>query len=704
MATLPTIVHASVDTDQALESVSNAQQTAPDTGTIKPLDLSDEGWTLFSGEHSHNITSFEITINEKLTGWLGCGKEFSDNEWLGSASYYLRYDDGVKKADINYAFRNNSMYTSRFYALIYDGTSFTYHDIGRAAIESIWLKEVLPGYTALLLKGNYRANGLELDVSVVLTPNFKGTVEHDWQITNLSATDVNIGAVFMIDTELNKDDTVPVYSAGTNRGMYIDKVDGFVRLFFPYVPESAGGPFDYSAGNWASDSDFIKKITNVFGANLDIVMNRDIPREFGDVLISDVDSAVFFRYLPGFLAVGSTRGFIYHVSLGEPEDIKMDPPLFAVSFNSAGGTSVVSQTVEYGSLAKEPEPPTRTGYSFVGWLYNGKPYDFATPVTFDIILTAAWSINKHTVSFDSAGGTDVASQTVEYGSSAVEPASPTRTGSGFVGWLLDGEPYDFATPVTGDIILTAAWGINKHTVSFDSAGGTDVASQTIEYGSLAKEPAPPTRTGYGFIGWLLDGQPYDFATPVTLDFTLTAAWSINKHTVSFDSTGGSSVASQTVEYGSLAVEPAPPTRPGYGFVGWLLNGEPYDFATPVTGDITLTADWSINKHTVSFDSAGGTDVASQTVEYGFPVKEPEPPTCPGYSFVGWLLDGQPYDFATSVTTDIILTAAWEPAASPTTLPETGDSIISAVLSLVSLLLSAAMFIGHSRRYTRLAQN
>ncbi len=63
------------------------------------------------------------------------------------------------------------------------------------------------------------------------------------------------------------------------------------------------------------------------------------------------------------------------------------------------------------------------------------------------------------------------------------------------------------------------------------------------------------------------------------------------HRVTFDSAGGSAVGAQTVEDGGTAIEPKAPTREGYDFKGWTLDGEPYDFAAPVTGDLTLTASW-----------------------------------------------------------------------------------------------------------------
>jgi uncharacterized repeat protein (TIGR02543 family) len=66
----------------------------------------------------------------------------------------------------------------------------------------------------------------------------------------------------------------------------------------------------------------------------------------------------------------------------------------------------------------------------------------------------------------------------------------------------------------------------KHVVSFDSAGGTEVASQEIACGERATKPADPVREGFTFDGWFTeDGEEYDFATPVDGDLTLYAKWS-----------------------------------------------------------------------------------------------------------------------------------------------------------------------------------
>ncbi|PJM74402.1 InlB B-repeat-containing protein [Bifidobacterium simiarum] len=66
------------------------------------------------------------------------------------------------------------------------------------------------------------------------------------------------------------------------------------------------------------------------------------------------------------------------------------------------------------------------------------------------------------------------------------------------------------------------------------------------------------------------------------------------YTVSFDSAGGSTVASQTVRKNAKATQPANPTRSGYSFAGWYSGSAKWDFSKPVTGNLTLTAKWTRN--------------------------------------------------------------------------------------------------------------
>lgn len=140
----------------------------------------------------------------------------------------------------------------------------------------------------------------------------------------------------------------------------------------------------------------------------------------------------------------------------------------------------------------------------------------------------AWNNAMFTVSFDTGGGSDVKAQTVRRGGTVSKPTDPTRAGYLFGGWYQGDAKYDFSTPVSADLTLSAHWraypSAKVFTVSFDTAGGSKVASQKVKDGAKASRPADPTRSGYSFDGWYKGGSKYDFSTPVTADVTLTARW------------------------------------------------------------------------------------------------------------------------------------------------------------------------------------
>ena len=200
----------------------------------------------------------------------------------------------------------------------------------------------------------------------------------------------------------------------------------------------------------------------------------------------------------------------------------------------------------------------RTGYTFLGWEVKVIPSDDVanyadadaektlveagkyTITEGGAIFTAQWKINTYNVTFDSNGGSAVESQQVDYRAKVTKPAEPTREGYHFMGWFNGDKEWNFDedTMGAGDMTLTAKWEINEYTVSFDSKGGTKVDSQIVKHGDTADKPSNPRRNGYVFKGWYLDGQKFDFSTPITGDTTLTARWATK-------TSGGSNSSSDT---------------------------------------------------------------------------------------------------------------------------------------------------------------
>ena len=217
--------------------------------------------------------------------------------------------------------------------------------------------------------------------------------------------------------------------------------------------------------------------------------------------------------------------------------------------------------------------------------------------------------------------------------------------------------------------MALTWTLAQHTVTFDSNGGSPVPAQAVTAGDKATEPEDPTRDGYDFAGWYLGEVKYNFDTPVTEDITLVARWTerLAQYTVTFDSAGGSSVPTQTVTAGDKATEPKDPTRRGYDFDGWYLEGKKYDFDTPVTADITLVARWSRQgggsetiHYILSYDSNGGTRYKDETYRKNTVVKLDKVPVREGYTFTGWYADKaltRPID-EIKMTSDKTVYAGW----------------------------------------------
>lgn len=161
---------------------------------------------------------------------------------------------------------------------------------------------------------------------------------------------------------------------------------------------------------------------------------------------------------------------------------------------------------------------------------------------------------------------------------------------------------------------------------------------------------------------------------------------ITYYTVRFDSNGGDYVPQQNVQSGSTAVEPRSPTRDDYVFDAWYNGVGVFDFSTPITANLTLTAHWTYigddmppnddngytTYYTVSFDTNGGTFVAPQSVASGTTAVEPDAPTRDGYTFNGWYNGNTPFDFSTLITADLTLTAHWLSTTNPDDTPPSED--------------------------------
>jgi len=324
-------------------------------------------------------------------------------------------------------------------------------------------------------------------------------------------------------------------------------------------------------------------------------------------------------------------------------------PSYTVSFVDTDGiTELHHQDVMKDKLATKPTPdPTKTGYNFDVWLLNGSGYDFNTPVTASIKLTAKWNAKKYTVKFDPNGGNPKPPDTtVDYNSKINPPATPpTRTGYYFDDWYFNNTPFDFNnTTITGPITLTAKWNAETYTVTFKS-DGSFVEDKTVNYSSTVSPPTPaPTKADYNLDGWLLNGSKYNFSTPVTGNITLNANWKPQPYVITYIDEYTCANCPRNYTINDLPITVSEPTRIGYNFINWFEDPNYLVVATnPIVspGNKTFYAKWGAPiTYNITYDTRGGTII---------PVSPPPPNTynvtqsitlptladrC-GYRFDGW---------------------------------------------------------------------
>ena len=286
-------------------------------------------------------------------------------------------------------------------------------------------------------------------------------------------------------------------------------------------------------------------------------------------------------------------------------DYFYEPVKVTINFETNGGNTLNPAKFNEEIEFILPEDPVKEGYIFSGWYMDP---DYNNAFSIDNIMSvyplnyvtiyAKWTIEEYAIIYNLDGGengNNPSTYNVESNTILLEVA--TKEGYTFIGWFNNhqytGEQItEIISGSLGEVNLHAKWTINNYTITFDSDGGSDVSAITQDYLTNVTAPENPSKEGYTFNGWDID-------IPVTMpaeDITLTATWTINSYTITFDSDGGTDISAITQDYQTAITAPENPSKEGYTFNGW-------DIDIPVTmpaEDITLTAKWEINEYTITY--------------------------------------------------------------------------------------------------------
>ena len=344
------------------------------------------------------------------------------------------------------------------------------------------------------------------------------------------------------------------------------------------------------------------------------------------------------------------------------ENWKLTEYNIAMDLNGGSGQEKVVYTMTDEDF--ELPTPTRNGYEFVGWTGEG----ITTPQTSVIIpkgstgnkaYTANWKVIEYTITLDTNGGPVVSPIKYTVEDSFTLPY-PLRPGYEFVGWTLDGSGMLPATPLiiyhgtTGDLRYKAEWRLAEYTITMDLDGGSGQEKVVYTITDEEFELPTPTRNGYEFVGWTGEG----ITTPQTSvkipkgstgNKAYTANWKVIRYTITLVTNGGAVIASIRYTVEDSVTLPIPPDRPGYEFSGWTLDGSGQFPSTPMiipkgsTGDRIYKAEWRVATYTITYVSHGKAYnwvqyTINNQVYFGTPEEDPSY-YLPGYTFVGWQIDG-----------------------------------------------------------------
>ena len=338
---------------------------------------------------------------------------------------------------------------------------------------------------------------------------------------------------------------------------------------------------------------------------------------------------------------------------------------YTINMDLNGGSGKEKVVYTITDEVFELPTPTRNGYEFVGW--TGER--ITTPQTSVKIpkgstgnkaYTANWKVIQYTIITLLEGGNAGSSGAYVY---TVEETftlpTPTRTGYTFWGWTGEGitKPQPSVTiprGSTGDKTYIENWVETGYTITLDLNGGSGKEKVIYTMTDEDFELPTPTRHGYEFVGWTGEG----ITTPQTSvkipkgsmgNKAYTANWKVIRYTITLVTNGGAVIASIRYTVEDSVTLPIPPERPGYEFAGWVLDGSGQFPSTPMiipegsTGDRIYEAEWRVATYTITYVSHGKAYnwvqyTINNQIYFGAPEEDPSY-YLPGYTFVGWKIDG-----------------------------------------------------------------
>lgn len=382
-----------------------------------------------------------------------------------------------------------------------------------------------------------------------------------------------------------------------------------------------------------------------------------------------------------------------------------DRAQYALEWVFNGGTASNDYTgrdgayeIYYDTALVLPAPAKR-GHDFGGWFDNetfnesGKLAEGAKMPAAALTYYAKWTPSVYDITYGNVAngsfGDAARPETHTYGTATAIP-DLTRTGYVFNGWLVNGVGAAQtgltlgAEDYTGAIALTAAWTAERYAITYEGMDGAQYGEAHPDWYAYDTDTviSNPTKAGYTFLGWLVNGES-TARKALTLAkesctgaITLTATWKQNPYTITWMVNEGGTI-NETLEYsktaffGGAITAPTVTAKDGYAFGGWYTDGSNFAEHTKFNngdkmpeGDVIYYAKWTLIEYTITYNLNGGTNAGENPKTY---TVESEKimllePSKTGYRFDGWYSDAERTNRVTEIakgsTGDVTLYAKW----------------------------------------------
>ena len=349
--------------------------------------------------------------------------------------------------------------------------------------------------------------------------------------------------------------------------------------------------------------------------------------------------------------------------------------------NEGENSSANPETFTRNDLPLTLSDATLEGKHFVGWKVNGaiiKTIPNLSNYDKDLTLEAVFE-DIYTVLYYGFGSELVSNPTEYYPSSGtIELAVPEVAGYNFLGWALHGEVVKYIpSDSTGNLNLKTVFEYIEYEVTYDLDGGTNSKSNPDKYTRENEtiKLKDPTKDGYIFIGWELDGKIItEISTDIVKNITLKAVWEVAPvyHDITFFLNGGTVTSDYDTKY-QEGVGMVLPTikKDGYTFLGWNTENKVTtnyikEIPATATTDYTLYAIFEKIKvySSINYELYDGEFEVEAPTKYeeGQTLDLPTPVKA-GYEFAGWYLNkefsGNEITYIKDTNTgDITLHAKW----------------------------------------------